>query len=100
MSSRLLTIRLYPGSAFQAATFELFPVVAYPDAFFDDQKNHALELIGTRDPTDADLPALTLKLKYPLWSHDRDFQKIPENTVVTSGDLFPIMAKRQASNTP
>jgi predicted nucleic acid-binding protein len=75
--------------------FELFPIVAYQDAFFDDQKNHALDLIGARDPTGADLLALTLKLKYPLWSHDRDFQKISENTVITSGDLFAIMAKRQ-----
>lgn len=72
--------------------FELFPVVVYPDAFFDDQKSHALELIGAPDPTAANLLALTLKLKCPLWSHDRDFQNSPESIVVTSGDLFAIIA--------
>ncbi|MCI0691668.1 PIN domain-containing protein [candidate division KSB1 bacterium] len=63
--------------------FELFPIVAYQDAFFDEQKSRALELIGKRDPTDADLLALTLKLQCPLWSHDQDFQNIKEIAVVT-----------------
>ena len=73
--------------------FELFPIVAFQDSFFDDEKKHAWELIGKRDPTDADLLALTLKLKYPLWSHDRDFQNIKEITVVTITDLAAMMQK-------
>lgn len=73
--------------------FESFPVVAFQDAFFDEQKSRALELIGGRDPTDADLLALTLKLNYPLWSHDRDFQNIQEITLVTIDDLLAIMQK-------
>lgn len=73
--------------------FELFPIVVYQDAFFDSHKNHALKLIGARDPTDADLLALTLKLKCPLWSHDHDFQKIPEITILRTEDLLAILAE-------
>lgn len=74
--------------------FELFPIVAYQDAFFDEQKDRALELIGKRDPTDADLLALTLKLQCPLWSHDRDFQNIQEITLVTIDDLLAMRQKK------
>jgi predicted nucleic acid-binding protein len=71
--------------------FELFPIVAFQDSFFDEEKNHALELIGKRDPTDADLLALALKLNDPLWSHDHDFRNIQEITVVTIDDLLAMM---------
>lgn len=73
--------------------FELFPIVAFQDSFFDEEKNYALELIGKRDPTDADLLALALKLQYPLWSHDHDFQTIKEIVVVTIEGLIAMMQK-------
>lgn len=72
----------------------MFPIEAYQDAFFDEQKSRANELIGGRDPTDADLLALALKLQCPIWSHDRDFQKILGIDVVTTGDLIAILARR------
>ena len=34
----------------------------------------ALRRIGRRDPDDADLLALSIKLRIPVWSNDRDFQ--------------------------
>ena len=73
--------------------FELFPIEAYQDAFFEEQMEHANELIGGRDPTDADLLALTLKLQYPLWSHDRDFRNIKGIVVVTINDLLAAIAE-------
>ena len=79
--------------------FELFPIIAYQDVFFDEQKSRALELIGKRDPTDADLLALTLRLRSPLWSHDHDFQNIKEIAVVTIGDLFAMLARQSDSRT-
>lgn len=76
---------------------DLLPVAAYQDAFFEDHKARALELIGKRDPIDADLLALTLKLGYPLWSHDRDFDHIPDLVVVSTEDVLTRIAQLQAS---
>jgi len=36
--------------------------------------NTALQRIGRRDPTDADLLALALAEDVPLWSQDKDFE--------------------------
>lgn len=77
--------------------FELFPIIAFQDKFFEEQKALANKLIGARDPTDADLLALTLKLKCPLWSHDQDFQTLKEIQVVTTNDLLDMIAKKSAS---
>ncbi len=59
-----------------------------------NQMKHAYELIGERDPTDIDLLALTLKLKSPLWSRDRDFQNIENIIVVTTDDLLAAIAEK------
>jgi predicted nucleic acid-binding protein len=77
--------------------FELFPIVAFQDKFFEKQISRANKLIGARDPTDADLLALTLKLKCPLWSHDQDFQSLKEIKIVSTDDLLDMIAKRKAS---
>ncbi len=75
---------------------DLLPVVAYQDAFFEDHQTRALELIGKRDPTDADLLALTLKLGYPLWSHDHDFDHIAEIVVLSTEALLAEIARLSA----
>jgi predicted nucleic acid-binding protein len=36
----------------------------------------AMRRIGRRDPDDADLLALALHHKIPIWSNDRDFEKL------------------------
>lgn len=74
--------------------FELFPVIACQDSFFEKQLERAHELIGSRDPTDVDLLALALKLQCRLWSHDRDFQGIEDIVVVTTDDLLTMLAAK------
>ena len=72
-------------------TFELFPVESFHDAFFVDRLPAAHALIGARDETDVDLVALALKLQYPIWSHDRDFQGLATISVVTTEDLLSLI---------
>jgi predicted nucleic acid-binding protein len=37
-------------------------------------RDHATKLLRRGDPKDVDVLALTLSLKYPLWSNDRNFE--------------------------
>jgi len=55
-------------------------------------------LIGKRDPTDVDLLSLALKIKYPVWTLDRDFSKIQEIAVVTTDDLLALVKKISEKN--
>jgi predicted nucleic acid-binding protein len=47
----------------------------------------ALRQIGRRDPDDADLLALALHLKIPVWSNDKDF-KVAGVELFTTEDLL------------
>jgi predicted nucleic acid-binding protein len=60
----------------------LLPLKIYPKDFYADHLEQAKERIGKRDPKDADLLALALKLKAPIWTNDRDFED-------TGVELFP-----------
>ena len=52
----------------------LLPLRIHSQSFYKEFLEIAEKLIGERDPKDIDLLALTLKLKAPLWTNDRDFE--------------------------
>ena len=56
-------------------TDPLLPLSAYPPQTYRQTISQARQLIQHRDPDDADVLALTLKLGIPLWTNDRDFEE-------------------------
>lgn len=59
------------------AILENLPIDPHPRSFYKSQIKKATELIGERDKKDVDILALTLKLRCPIWTNDKDFQ-IPQ----------------------
>jgi len=53
----------------------LLPLEPYPQQFYEDHLEEAKRRIAHRDPDDVDVLALTLKLRCPLWSNDKDFDE-------------------------
>jgi len=66
----------------------------FPEAFYKDYLEDAEQIIGHRDKKDIHPLALTLKLRFPIWTNDLDF-KIPEVTervqVYTTQDLINVL---------
>jgi predicted nucleic acid-binding protein len=58
------------------------PIIAYQPTAYDHYLPQAQHLIGARDPKDVDILALALALNAPLWSSDRDFEGIPNLTLL------------------
>lgn len=50
------------------------PVTVVERDVYADLLSEAKRRIGPRDPDDAEVLALALHLKLPLWSNDRDFE--------------------------
>ncbi len=59
--------------AFLEYAVELLPLRPYARTRYRRTIAEARRLIGHRDPDDIDVLALTLRLRAPLWSNDRDF---------------------------
>ena len=55
------------------ATLMALPLVRYEYEFYQEKLNEARRRIARRDPDDAHLLALVLKLKAPVWTNDEDF---------------------------
>jgi len=53
----------------------LLPLNPYPRESYEDRLEEAERLIAHRDPDDVEVLALALKLGYPLWSNDADFDE-------------------------
>jgi len=53
---------------------KLLPLVVYEPQVYQGQRLEAEKRIGARDPDDMELLSLSLQLKVPLWSNDRDFE--------------------------
>ena len=66
----------------------LLPVHYYSKEFYKDNLKKAEELIGSIDKKDVDILALVLKLRAPLWSEDRDFEKIDGITLLKTKDII------------
>jgi predicted nucleic acid-binding protein len=69
----------------------LLPLMVCDEGYYARELKKGRRLIGGRDPDDAPLLALSLKLKCPLWSNDKDFEEIGV-TVYTTSDLLKLMA--------
>ena len=68
--------------------FELLPIIACQPSEFDSHLEKANRLISQRDPKDVQILALTLKLGYPLWTEDRDFEDIEDISLCRTVDLI------------
>lgn len=54
---------------------ELLPLRIYKKASYRDFISEAKRRIAERDANDVDLLALALKLDYPIWTNDQDFEQ-------------------------
>jgi len=52
----------------------LLPLKVYSEDFYKPCLKEAKDRIGERDPKDVDILALTLQLKVPIWTNDKDFE--------------------------
>ena len=63
------------------------PVIVVERSTYARRLREAVRRIGRRDPDDAELLALALHLRIPLWSNDRDFEGVGVQ-LVTTEDLL------------
>lgn len=68
----------------------LLPLVVYEEVFYKKELVKAKGLIGKRDPDDAHLLALSIKIKSPIWSNDKDFE-MPGVEVYSTLDLIKLL---------
>ncbi len=52
------------------------PVRIVERAEYSNRLAEALKRIGARDPDDAELMALALHFRVPIWSNDKDFERL------------------------
>ncbi len=55
---------------------KMLPLHAFPERYYKSHFASAEKFLKDRDPDDVHLLALALKENVPLWSNDRDFEKI------------------------
>jgi len=55
----------------------------------------AVELIGKRDPDDADLVALALALNCPVWTNDNDLVELKEIKTLTTAEILCLVDCRE-----
>lgn len=73
---------------FIAYALSLLPIQPYPKEFYKSAIEKAEKLIGEIDKKDVDILALVLKLQAPLWSEDRDFERVEGITLLKTKDLM------------
>jgi len=54
---------------------ELLPLTTYKKESYRDFVPEAKRRVAARDKNDVDLLALALKLDYPIWTNDQDFEQ-------------------------
>ncbi len=69
---------------------KLLPLQIYHQKFYADFLNIASKRLAETDEDDVELLALSLKLKVPIWSNDRDFQHAGVE-VYTTAKLLKIL---------
>lgn len=65
----------------------MLPVIVCDVSFYSEKIKKAKQMIEGRDSDDVHLLALALKLNCPIWSNDKDFEKL-EIEVYTTLDLL------------
>jgi predicted nucleic acid-binding protein len=71
--------------------FQLLPVVPVQPREYDSEMKKATDLIGPRDPKDVHVLALALRLDLPIWSEDRDFDRLAGVTVHKTRDFLALV---------
>ncbi|MEA1993950.1 MAG: PIN domain-containing protein [Euryarchaeota archaeon] len=66
----------------------LLPIHYYSKESYTDKLKKAEELIGFIDKKDVNILSLALMLHAPLWSEDRDFEKVEGITLLKTKDLI------------
>ncbi|MBI4430201.1 MAG: PIN domain nuclease [Candidatus Omnitrophica bacterium] len=64
--------------------FKMLPIEGFSEKYYRNYLPQAAQLLGQRDPDDVHLAALALKEDIPIWSNDRDFEKLPVSVYTTS----------------
>lgn len=72
--------------------FELLPVIAVQPREYDSELKRAMDLIGQRDERDVHVLALALRLRFPIWTEDRDFEGLLHVAVHKTADLVTLIA--------
>lgn len=55
---------------------KMLPMVVFDEKYYHSHTSQATRLLKERDPDDVHLAALALKEDVPIWSNDRDFEKL------------------------
>jgi predicted nucleic acid-binding protein len=63
------------------------PITVVDQTAYAHRLPEAVRRIGRRDPDDAELLALALQFRIPVWSNDRDFEKVGVDLFTTEGLL-------------
>jgi len=70
---------------------ELLPLTIYKKESYRDFVPEAKRRIAGRDENDVDLLALALKLDYPIWTNDKDFEQTGP-TLYTTAKLLEVLS--------
>jgi len=70
---------------------ELLPLTIYKRESYRDLISEAKRRIAERDLNDVDLLALALKLDYPIWTNDHDFEQTGP-TLYTIATLLEVLS--------
>ena len=70
--------------------FKMLPLISFSEKYYKSHFSEAQKLLNERDPDDIHLAALALKEGVPIWSNDRDFEKL-SITVYTTAQLLKIL---------
>lgn len=63
---------------------KMLPMVVFDEKHYHSHTPQATRLLKERDPDDVHLAALALKEEVPIWSNDRDFEKLSLRVFTTA----------------
>ena len=72
---------------------KMLPMVVFEEKHYHSHTSQAMRLLKDRDPDDVHLAALALKEGVPIWSNDRDFEKLSLQ-VYTTAQLLKALESR------
>ena len=72
---------------------KMLPLVVFDEKHYYSHIPQATRLLKERDPDDVHLAALALKEEAPIWSNDRDFEKLSLQ-VYTTAQLLKALESR------
>ena len=71
---------------------KMLPIINFSESYYKSRFSDAEKLLKDRDPDDVHLAALALKENVPIWSNDRDFEKL-SIPVYTTARFLKILEK-------